>query len=256
MSRIDLNCDMGESSAAKRIGDDPAVMPFISSANIACGFHGGDPAVMKATVELALQHHVAIGAHPSFYDMEGFGRNEMSLSPDDVHSIVLYQISALKGFANARGRRLHHVKPHGALYNMAARMPAYASSIAQAIRDLDANIILYGLSGSELIHAGRLAGLTTCSEVFADRAYQEDGSLVPRSKDGAVIQDVEKAIEQMMMMVSKGQVKTITGKMIDIDAETICIHGDHEGAALFANRLNNELTAGGHIIKAMAQQHG
>lgn len=255
MRIIDLNCDMGESTGSKKIGDDRSIMPYVSSSNIACGFHGGDPMVMHATVELAVQHGVAIGAHPSFYDIEGFGRNEIALSKEEIYDIVLYQVSALEGFAKRSGRKLHHVKPHGALYNMAARIPGYAMAVAAAVKDTDPSLILYGLSGSQLIKAGNEAGLRTCSEVFADRTYQDDGSLTPRSKPGAVIHDFERSLEQVMMMVKEGRVKTLNGSIIEIEAETICIHGDHEGSTVFAKELNRSLTAAGFTIKAM-EQHG
>lgn len=255
MRIIDLNCDMGESTGNRKIGDDESIMPYISSSNIACGFHGGDPMVMHATVELAILHGVAIGAHPSFYDIEGFGRNDMALSKEEIYDIVLYQVSALEGFARRKGRKLHHVKPHGALYNMAARIPGYAMAVAAAVKDVDPSLILYGLSGSQLIISGKKAGLRTCSEVFADRTYQDDGSLTPRSKPGAVIHDFERSIEQVMMMVGEGRVKTLNGNTVDIEAETICIHGDHEGSAVFAKELNRSLKAAGFTIKAM-DQHG
>jgi UPF0271 protein len=248
MRQIDLNCDMGESRDCIIVGEDSLVMPFVSSANIACGFHGGDPMVMQATVDLALKHGVAIGAHPSFYDLEGFGRNNMDLSPEEIYDLVLYQVAALKGMAEVYGGRLHHVKPHGALYNMAAKSAPYAEAIASAIKDLDPAIILYGLSGSELIAAGEAAGLQTCSEVFADRTYQDDGSLTPRSMPGALIEDPSKAIEQVMMMVNEGKVKTITGGWIDIIAETVCIHGDHQGSAVFAEALSLALKTEGYRI--------
>ncbi|HLO79411.1 MAG TPA: 5-oxoprolinase subunit PxpA [Chitinophagaceae bacterium] len=251
MKIIDLNCDMGESTGSRKIGDDESIMPFISSSNIACGFHGGDPMVMHATVDLAVKHGVAIGAHPSFYDIEGFGRNEIALSKEEIYDLVVYQVSALQGFTRMGGAELHHVKPHGALYNMAARIPGYAKAIASAVRDLDPRLILYGLSGSELIKAGKEMGLRTCSEVFADRTYQDDGSLTPRSRSGAVIHEFEQSLEQVKMMLEDGRVRTVTGNIISIEAETICIHGDHEGSALFAKELNKNLSAAGFVIKAM-----
>jgi UPF0271 protein len=255
MSIIDLNCDMGESWGNRGVGEDCEVMPHISSANIACGFHGGDPMVMRYTIDLALKHHVAIGAHPSFHDLAGFGRNNMDLTANEVYHLVLYQVAALKGMVEVCGSRVHHVKPHGALYNMAAKWAPYARAIASAIRDLDAKIILYGLSGSELIAAGEAAGLQTCSEVFADRTYQDDGSLTPRQMSNALITDKAKAIEQVMMMVGEGKVRTVSGKLIPIRAETICIHGDHEGGAIFASELNHALRAAGFNIRAMEQKH-
>jgi 5-oxoprolinase (ATP-hydrolysing) subunit A len=255
MRIIDLNCDMGESTGNRKVGDDASIMPYISSSNIACGFHGGDPMVMHATVELAIQHGVAIGAHPSFYDIEGFGRNEIALSKEEIYDIVLYQVSALEGFVRRQGRNLHHVKPHGALYNMAARIPGYAKAVAAAVKDIDPSLILYGLSGSHLIRCGKEAGLRTCSEVFADRTYQDDGSLTPRSKPGAVIHEFERSVEQVMMMVKDGRVITLNGNTIEIEAETICIHGDHVGSTVFAKELNRNLTVAGFTIKAM-DQHG
>lgn len=254
MSIIDLNCDMGESWGTRVVGEDAEVMPWISSANVACGFHGGDPMVMRYTIDLAVKHHVTIGAHPSFHDLEGFGRNNMDLSAVEIYHLVLYQISALKGMAEACGARLHHVKPHGALYNMAAGSSIYANAIAAAVRDLDADLVLYGLSGSELIRAGQSKGLLTCSEVFADRTYQDDGSLTPRGMPNALITDKEKAVEQVMMMVGEGKVRTVSGTSIPIRAETICIHGDHGGAAIFVRELNLALRAAGYSIRAMEQK--
>jgi UPF0271 protein len=254
MKCIDFNCDMGESLGSHIVGEDDKIMPHISSANIACGFHGGDPMVMAATIDLAKQYQVAIGAHPSFPDLEGFGRTNMDLPPSQVYLIVQYQVAALKGMAEARGCRVAHVKPHGALYNMAAKSVPYAKAIASAIRDLDPSMILYGLSGSELIAAGEAAGLQTCSEVFADRTYQDDGSLTPRSMPGALITDPAKAIDQVMMMAREGKVKTITGRWIDIKAETVCIHGDHSGAAVFAEALSHALKAEGYRIQPMTSR--
>ncbi|HSF44418.1 MAG TPA: 5-oxoprolinase subunit PxpA [Chitinophagaceae bacterium] len=248
MKMIDLNCDMGEGS-----GYDEAIMPYISSANIACGFHAGNPAIMNATVDLAINHGVAIGAHPSFYDIKGFGRSEMKLTKKEVYEIMVYQVSALAGFVHIRGQKLHHVKPHGALYNMAARDPMYAQAIAAAVKDIDQDLLLYGLSGSELINAGKEAGLKTCSEVFADRTYQEDGSLTPRSQPGAIISDFNDALVQVMMMIREQKVHTLNGDMINIEADTICIHGDHQGADIFAREMNISLTAAGFVIKAQEQ---
>jgi 5-oxoprolinase (ATP-hydrolysing) subunit A len=256
MRQIDLNCDMGESRGSIIVGEDSLVMPFVSSANIACGFHGGDPMVMRSTIDLALSHGVAIGAHPSFYDLEGFGRNNMDLSPEEIYHLVLYQVAALKGMAEVCGGRVHHVKPHGALYNMAATSPAYSNAIATAIKDLDPTMILYGLSGSELIAAGEAAGLQTCSEVFADRTYQDDGSLTPRTMPDALITDKAKAIDQVMMMAGEGMVRSVSGKMVSIVADTICIHGDHVGASVFAKELNRSLTAAGYQIKATEAKYG
>jgi UPF0271 protein len=245
MKIIDLNCDMGEGA-----GNDEAIMPFISSANIACGFHAGNASTMNATVDLALRNGVAIGAHPSFYDIEGFGRREMVLSGKEIYEIVIYQVSALAGFVGIKGHKLHHVKPHGALYNMAAKDPDQAEAVVAAVKDLDPDLILYGLSGSELIKAGKKAGLRTCSEAFADRTYQNDGSLTSRKQPGAIITDFGKSVEQVMTMISEQRVRTVSGDMISIEADTICIHGDHEGAEVFAIEMNRSLTSAGYHIKA------
>jgi 5-oxoprolinase (ATP-hydrolysing) subunit A len=250
MKMIDLNCDMGEGA-----GNDEAIMPYISSANIACGYHAGNAGTMNATVDLAIKQGVAIGAHPSFYDIEGFGRREMKLSKQEVYEIIVYQVSALAGFVKIKGQRLHHVKPHGALYNMAAKDPEYAGAIAAAVRDFDPTLILYGLSGSEMMSAATKAGLRTCSEVFADRTYQNDGSLTPRNQPGAILSDFSDALGQIMKMINEHQVRTLDGNMISIEAGTICIHGDHPGADVFAREMNRNLASAGFIIKA-PEQHG
>ncbi len=208
---VDLNCDMGESFGPWPMGDDAALMQHITSANIACGFHAGDPLIMQRTVRLALQHGVAIGAHPGYPDLQGFGRRAMQLSPEEVYAAVLYQIGALQSIAQAEGGRLHHVKPHGALYNAAAKDRALADAIARAVHAVDNNLILYGLSGSALIDAGRAVGLRTCSEVFADRGYEPDGSLTPRNRPGALIDDPEKAAGQALEMVRGRRVRSASG---------------------------------------------
>ena len=248
MKTIDLNCDMGEGT-----GNDEAIMPFISSANIACGFHAGNADIMNATVDLAIRYGVAIGAHPSFYDIEGFGRREMVLSKQEIYDIIVYQVSALAGFVGIKGHKLHHVKPHGALYNMAAKDPDQAEAVVAAVKDLDPDLILYGLSGSELIRAGKKAGLRTCSEAFADRTYQNDGSLTSRKHPGAIITDFGKSVEQVMTMISEQTVRTVSGDMISIEADTICIHGDHKGAEVFAKEMNRSLTSAGYLIKAFEE---
>ena len=187
MNCIDLNADLGESFGAWRMGDDAGVMPWITSANIACGFHAGDPTTMRATIALCAQHGVAIGAHPSLPDLQGFGRREMKISPDEVYAQTLYQVGALHALTKAAGTQLHHVKPHGALYNMAARDAALAGAIARAVHEFDASLVLFGLAGSALPKAGTATGLRVAHEAFADRRYQADGSLTPRSQSGAVI---------------------------------------------------------------------
>lgn len=247
---IDLNCDMGESFGAWTMGDDAALMPFISSANIACGFHAGDPSVMRRTVRLALDYGVAIGAHPGFPDLQGFGRRNLQLAPDEAFDLVLYQIGALRAIAEAEGGRLHHVKPHGALYNMAAKDRALADAIARAVRAADETLWLYGLGGSALIDAGHAAGLRTCSEVFADRSYQSDGSLTPRSRPGALIEDESLAIRQALQFVREGRVISIEGKIVPVKAETICLHGDGPHAAAFARAIHAALSREGVRVKA------
>ena len=233
---IDFNCDMGEG-----IGHDAALMPFISSANIACGFHAGDEASMNQTVALAIQHHVAIGAHPSFKDKENFGRKEMNLSVHEIYSLVSDQIRMLDIVTQSQGSRLNHVKPHGALYNMAAKNAEIAKAIAQAILDYDRKLLLYGLSGSFSISEAQKLGLKTASEVFADRTYQDDGSLTPRSEANALIEHSEESVSQVLQMIKEGMVTTVNGKKIPIIAETICIHGDGLHAVEFAKQIHDAL---------------
>lgn len=230
--RPDINCDTGEG-----IGNDAALMPFISSANIACGFHAGDEATMRRTVQSALQHGVALGAHPSFLDREHFGRQEMACTTGEVYELVVDQVRILERIARDYGGKLHHVKPHGALYNMAARDGELAAAIVRAVKECGAGLVLYGLSGSHLIAEAKAAGLRTASEVFADRRYGDDGRLMPRSQQGALIEDVEQAVRQVVQMVREGTVTSVTGKKIPIVAETICIHGDGKHAVALARRL-------------------
>ncbi len=228
---------MGEGFGAWAIGDDAALMQHITSANIACGFHAGDPVIMRATVRLALQHGVAIGAHPGFPDLQGFGRRDMKMSPDEVFAMTLYQIGALQAIVKAEGGTLHHVKPHGALYNMAAKDRKLAGAIAHATERAGADLMLYGLSGSALIEAGKAIGLRTASEVFADRTYQDDGSLTPRSQPNALIENVEKSAAQALQMLQKQSVESVSGKTVSLVAETICLHGDGAHALEFASAI-------------------
>ncbi len=250
MMFVDINCDMGESFGINVIGNDEAIMPFLSSANIACGFHGGNPSVMHQTVRLAMKHGVAIGAHPSFPDLEGFGRREMTMAPAEVYDIIIYQVAAMAGIVKISGGKLHHVKPHGALYNMAARDASLAVAVADAVADIDVTLVLYGLSGSELIKAGKARGLRTCSEVFSDRHYQDDGSLTPRTKPHALITSTSVAVERVRRMVKEKIVISDLGNPVTIEAETICIHGDGVHAAHFAKEIRESLEASGIIIKA------
>ncbi|RZK81829.1 MAG: LamB/YcsF family protein, partial [Pedobacter sp.] len=220
MIRTDLNCDMGEGFGVFNIGNDEAIMPYISSVNIACGFHAGDPSVMRNTVAHAINHDLLIGAHPGFADLQGFGRREIKLSGTEIYDMVVYQIGALMAVVSAQGGKLHHVKPHGALYNMAARDSEMAKHIAQAIFDVDDSLVLYGLSGSQLILAGKALGLKVANEVFADRTYQSDGSLTSRSNPNSLISDHKKAINQVIKMVKEKVVVAENGEVINIEPDT------------------------------------
>lgn len=249
LKTIDLNCDMGEG-----IGNDAAIMPWVSSANIACGYHAGDDATMLQTLQWAKQRGVAAGAHVSFADKENFGRTEINLSAREIHELVTRQLVILQVFANTLDVPLVHIKPHGALYNMSARDPELARVIAGAARDFDENIILFGLSSSHSIHEARIMGLQTVSEVFADRGYEDDGSLAARHKPGALITDLDKAIAQALQMVKERTVTTINGKKIPVIADSICIHGDGAHAVAFAKGINEALRANAVDIKAPIQQ--
>jgi 5-oxoprolinase (ATP-hydrolysing) subunit A len=250
MVAVDLNCDMGESTASQKIGADELIMPLISSANIACGYHGGDPEVIAATIGLAKKNQVAIGAHPSFPDRENFGRTEMELDPQAIRNIIIYQVSAMKGMAASMNAVLTHVKPHGALYNMAARRQDYAEAIANAVMTIDPKLVLFGLAGSKMLSVAAEIGLTTCAEVFADRSYQDDGSLTPRTQPGAMIKDVQQAVQQVVGMVKEGRVRSMNGRWIELKADTVCIHGDTPGAAEYAKAIRHGLEEAGIIIKS------
>lgn len=253
MRTLDLNCDMGEGFGAWSMGDDAALLEHVTSANIACGFHAGDPRSMRRTVALAIQKKVAIGAHPSLPDLQGFGRRSMSVNADEVRDLVIYQIGALDAFARALGGRLTHVKPHGALYNMAARDRSLARAIAEAVKAFDATLILFGLSGSELPRAGQAAGLRVASEVFADRAYLSDGSLAPRSRPDAMIRDVATALAQVRRMIRDGCVRSVDNIDVPIHADTLCIHGDQPGAVEFARQIRAALEADGIQIARLSR---
>lgn len=245
MKKIDLNCDLGESFGNYKIGLDDEVIRHISSANVACGFHASDPLVMQKTVALAKENGVCIGAHPGFPDLVGFGRRNMSVSPAEAKALVQYQIGALDAFCKAAGVKLCHVKPHGALYNMAGKDEILARAVCEGIFEYDSNLILLGLSGSKMIEAGKKIGLRTANEVFADRAYEDDGSLVARSKPGALITDENLAVSRVVEMVKNGRVTSITGNEIEIKADSICLHGDGVKAVEFAKRINEELLKNG-----------
>jgi len=229
---MDINSDMGEG-----MSNDAELLNYITSTNIACGWHAGDPEKMKQLVEQAIQKNVLIGAHPGLPDLEGFGRREMDISEEDAYNYVIYQAGALQGFANAAGTKLHHVKPHGALYNQAAKDFKLARGIARAVKDLGGQVILYGLAGSCLVDAANELKVPVWQEVFADRRYTKEGFLVPRTQAGAVIQDEVAALEQVMQMAKKGQVTAIDGSYIKIQADTLCIHGDNPHAVEFARKI-------------------
>lgn len=250
MNRIDLNCDLGESFGAWRMGDDDALLALVSSANIACGFHAGDPVIMHRTVELAGRHGVAIGAHISLPDLQGFGRREMSVDADEVQAMTLYQIGALHAFAQAAGTRLAHVKPHGALYNMAARDRSLADAIARAVHAFDPQLRLFGLAGSALIDAALAIGLPVAAEAFADRRYLADGSLQSRREPGAVIDDAHLATAQAISIARDGVVQAANGKPIKLHADTLCLHGDGAHAVALAQQLREALERAGLRIAA------
>jgi UPF0271 protein len=247
---VDLNCDMGESFGAWRMGADAEVMPSITSANVACGFHAGDPAVMRGTVRLAREHGVAVGAHPGFADLAGFGRRDLRVTPQEAEDLVLYQLGALAAMAAAEGVPIAHVKPHGALYNMAARDRAMADAIARAVAAFDRKLVLFGLAGSVMLAAGRDAGLAVAAEGFADRGYEPDGSLTPRSRPGAVIAEPAAVVARAVRMVTDGVVVTAGGHEVALDLQTLCVHGDTPGAAALARALRSGLEAAGISVRA------
>ena len=246
--RIDLNSDLGESFGAWPMGQDAALMDSITSANIACGFHAGDPGVMRQTLALAKDKGVAVGAHPGFPDLVGFGRREMKATPAEVHDFVLYQVAALAGMAAAQGLKLQHVKAHGALYNMACKERSLADAIARAVAAFDRTLILFGLPNSELLRAGAAAGLPVAAEVFADRAYERDGSLTSRHKPGSVIHEEDAVVERAVRMVKQRDVVVVDGSVIALQADTICLHGDTPGAAALAQVVRRGLEAAGVVI--------
>ncbi|TSA10682.1 MAG: LamB/YcsF family protein [Betaproteobacteria bacterium] len=245
MKTIDLNCDMGESYGHWRMGDDAAIMPLVTSANIAAGFHGGDPATIRNTVRLALEHGVAIGAHPSLPDLAGFGRRAMKITPQEAYDLVLYQAGAVEAFARAAGARLHHVKCHGALYNMAANDDALSEAIVRAVKDLGAGTLLYALSGSRMMALAAAQGVKAIAEVFADRGYEDDGTLAPRDAPGGMIEDAAISVAQALGMVEEGVVVSRHGSRVPVTAGTMCLHGDQPGAMAFAQALRQAFSARG-----------
>ena len=249
---IDLNCDLGESFGRYTMGMDAELIPLASSCNIACGYHAGDPVVMRKTVRLAKEAGVALGAHPGYPDLQGFGRRDMSLSPDEAYSFVLYQVGALAGFCAAEGVSLSHVKPHGQLYNRCALDDSLAEAVACAIKDFDAGLVLVGLANSALIRAGQNAGLSVAQEFFMDRAYTDEGVLVARNLPDAMIEDTDFAIDRVKKVIETGKFKSISGRTIELHPDTICIHGDGPQAIAYVSRVREELEAAGIEIKPVS----
>lgn len=243
---VDLNCDLAEG-----MPNDALIMPFISSANIACGYHAGDTQLMEKTVELCLANKVAIGAHPGLNDRPNFGRIDVHLSENELYDLMSDQLYLLQEICHEQGTSLHHVKPHGALYNMAARSRHISYVLAKAVKDFNPGLVFYGLSGSCMIEEAKASGLATASEVFADRTYQEDGSLTPRSSPNALIEDPTRVLQQVIQMIKQRRVTAITKKEISIHAETVCIHGDGAHAVEFSKQMNRMLEQSGIIIKAL-----
>lgn len=249
MYYVDLNSDLGESFGNYKLGMDEEILQYVSSANVACGWHAGDALVMEQTVALAKEFSTAVGAHPGFPDLMGFGRRNMAVTPEEAKVYVKYQLGALQAFAKSAGIPIQHVKPHGALYNMAAVDEKLARAMAEAVYEVDKDIIFMGLAGSKMLTASEEIGLKTASEVFADRAYNDDGTLVSRKLPGAVIKDKDLAIKRVVRMVKEGKVESINGKDIDIKADSICVHGDNPKALEFVKNIRETLLAEGVQIK-------
>jgi len=252
MLGIDLNCDMGEGFGVHPGGDDLALLEYVTSANIACGFHAGDPAIMSRTVKAAAARGVAIGAHPGLPDLQGFGRRVMHVSAQEVYDLTVYQVGALRGFTAAVGVALHHVKAHGALYNMAARDVELARALCRAVRDVSPGLVFYALAGSAMVSAAEEIGLAVAREAFADRSYQDDGTLTPRGQPGAMIADLEQSITQVRRMLADGVVHSLAGRELPLRADTICIHGDQPGALDFARGLATALRRDRVALRAPA----
>lgn len=248
MHIVDLNCDMGESFGAYKIGRDEEILDFVTSANIACGFHAGDPATMRKTVKLALEKKVGIGVHPGLQDLVGFGRRDTQISPQEAYDLVVYQIGSLYAFVKSEGGKIQHVKPHGALFNMAAKSARLSEAIAEAVYKVDPELVLFGLAGGELVKAGKKIGLLSANEVFSDRTYQADGSLTSRREANALIKDHETAVNQVIRMVKEGKVHSLQGEDISIKADTVCIHGDGENALDFAKYISIALKDAGITV--------
>ena len=253
MMSVDINCDMGESFGIYRLGFDEEMMSHITSANIACGYHAGDPIVMERTISLAKKHGVSVGAHPGFPDLVGFGRRSMELTPREVRNDLIYQVGALSAFAQIEGLSLQHVKPHGQLYNLAAKDEPMTRAICETILALDKNLILVALSGSKMAEIASESGLKVAREAFADRAYHKDGSLVSRKREGSVIHDSEKVGERVIRMVQEGKLQSIEGDLIDLEVDSICVHGDTPGAAQLAQTIRRNLEGAGITVLPMGK---
>lgn len=253
MYRVDLNSDLGESFGRYTLGMDEKIIPLITSANVACGFHASDPVVMEKTIAMAEKADIRVGAHPGFPDLMGFGRRNMVISPEEAKAYTLYQVGALAAFAQANGCRLQHVKPHGALYNMAAKDYELSRAICEGIYGFDKNLIVLALSGGELARAAKDMGMRVAQEVFADRAYEEDGTLVNRRKEGAMITDEEEAISRVIRMVKEKKVTAVTGNDISIEADSVCVHGDGQKALAFVERIRAALQKEGIAICPLAE---
>ena len=253
MYQVDLNCDLGESFGAYRIGMDEQIIPLISSANIACGFHASDPVVMEKTVKMAKEAGIGMGAHPGYPDLQGFGRREMKLSPEEVYDDVLYQLGALAAFVRAKGGRLQHIKPHGALYNQACKDEGLAGAICRAARDLDPSLIVLAPERSAFRQAAQTLGLPFAGEFFADRAYLPDGSLVPRSRPGAVIHDGALAASRVLQMAQEGTVTCIDGTVLPMRCVSVCVHGDNEAALESVRLIRRTLEQNGVALRPMRE---
>lgn len=249
MTTIDLNADLGESFGPYTLGLDEEILPIVSSANIACGFHASDPLTMKKTVQLAKKHQVAIGAHPGLPDLVGFGRRTMAIAPEEAKALVQYQVGALQAFVGEE--KLHHVKPHGALYNMASKDKTLARAICQGIQEVDAGLVLYGLSGSELIQVAKEMGLPYAQEAFIDRNIESDGTLTPRSEPDAVLSDEETVVQRTIQMIQNKTVESRQGEVVDLEADTLCLHGDNPHAVAFAKRIRQALDEYGIHVRTL-----
>ena len=254
MKRVDLNSDLGESFGAYTIGMDEKILGVVTSVNVACGFHAGDPTVMEKTVRMAKENGVAVGAHPGFPDLQGFGRRKLAMSNDEARTCVMYQVGALRAFLEANGMQLQHVKLHGALYNMAAVDPDLSEAICRGIRSVAPDAVFLGLAGSKMAEAAQTVGLGFASEVFADRAYNDDGTLVSRKLPGAVLHDADAVIERVIRMVTEGRVRSINGVDIPIRADSICVHGDNPDALDFVYKIRNALEKAGIEVAAFGNR--